>query len=473
MFAALSTRLWFLQVLATEVYAQEAQNNSVRIAKTDALRGEIWTRTSSRRSRPARRRPRAGHNRKSLEVRVNKQELIESGRGRAVLLRLSEMLDVPVEDIVDKLADKRYFAYQPCRSPSSSTKTCASTSQEHPKMFPGVEVVDATSVRAYPMGRLAAHVLGYGGQIDADQVKRQPPIAGLRPQRHRRQDRRGARLREVSARRAGGRRYVVERRRRDDPRTWAGRPHARRRPGPHARPDVQQSRRGAPCRRDGARPHDLRRRPHQQVLRGATPAPSSCSMRRRAASWPWPPTPATTLAGSSEGLKPQETSTCSNEPSCAARSTGPSSRSTRRGRPSSPSRRSRRSRRASPRWIGYYAAPRSTSVPADTSGTPFSNWSRVDLRFMSIADAPDGLVRHVVLRVGLGLLDRSTSNNQLGRNNEPLQRDLRRVGLPAARPASTSRRSGGAHPRRRWNDAPAQKDPSLPVRLGARRRHPA
>ena len=43
MFAALSTRLWFLQVLATEVYAQEAQNNSVRTAKTDALRGEIWT----------------------------------------------------------------------------------------------------------------------------------------------------------------------------------------------------------------------------------------------------------------------------------------------------------------------------------------------------------------------------------------------------------------------------------------------
>jgi len=43
MFAALSTRLWFLQVLATEVYAQEAQNNSVRTAKTDALRGEIWS----------------------------------------------------------------------------------------------------------------------------------------------------------------------------------------------------------------------------------------------------------------------------------------------------------------------------------------------------------------------------------------------------------------------------------------------
>ena len=81
MFAALSTRLWFLQVLATEVYAQEAQNNSVRTAKTDALRGEIWT--SDQFAREQAGSPKATPlvtNRKSLEVRVNKQELIESGR---------------------------------------------------------------------------------------------------------------------------------------------------------------------------------------------------------------------------------------------------------------------------------------------------------------------------------------------------------------------------------------------------------
>ena len=58
MFAALSTRLWFLQVLATEVYAQEAQNNSVRTAKTDALRGEIWTSDQFARERQGRPAPR-------------------------------------------------------------------------------------------------------------------------------------------------------------------------------------------------------------------------------------------------------------------------------------------------------------------------------------------------------------------------------------------------------------------------------
>ena len=41
MFAALTTRLWFLQVLAVAQYRDEARNNSVSFAETDALRGTI------------------------------------------------------------------------------------------------------------------------------------------------------------------------------------------------------------------------------------------------------------------------------------------------------------------------------------------------------------------------------------------------------------------------------------------------
>jgi penicillin-binding protein 2 len=171
MFAALSTRLWFLQVLATEVYAQEAQNNSVRTAKTDALRGEIWTSDQYAKEE-------AGSssatplvtNRKSLEVRVNKQELIESGRAERVLLRLSEMLDIPVEEINDKLADKQYFDYQPKPIAEFVDEEVRFYIEEHADQFPGVDVVDA-SVRAYPMGTMAAHTLGWVGQIDADQVE--------------------------------------------------------------------------------------------------------------------------------------------------------------------------------------------------------------------------------------------------------------------------------------------------------------
>ena len=50
MFAALATRLWFLQVLAVEQNRDAADNNSVRIVETDALRGDIKDREGQTRS---------------------------------------------------------------------------------------------------------------------------------------------------------------------------------------------------------------------------------------------------------------------------------------------------------------------------------------------------------------------------------------------------------------------------------------
>lgn len=171
MFGALSTRLWFLQVLATDVYATAAENNSLRTAKTDALRGEIWT--SDQYALKENDSPKATPlvtNRKSLEVRVNKQELVESGRAERVLLRLSEMLHIPVEEINDKLEDKQYFDYQPKPIAEFVDEDVRFYIKEHADQFPGVDVVDA-SVRAYPMGETAAHMLGWVGQISGEQVK--------------------------------------------------------------------------------------------------------------------------------------------------------------------------------------------------------------------------------------------------------------------------------------------------------------
>ena len=165
MFAALSTRLWFLQVLATEQYAVEAKNNSVRIAKTDALRGEIWTADEYARNQGV---PLVT-NRKSLEVRVNKQVLDESGQRDSVLIRLSEMLEISVKEIRTKLADKQYFDYQPKPVAEFVDEKVRYYIGEHANQFPGVEVVDA-SVRAYPMGETAAHIVGWVGQISREQI---------------------------------------------------------------------------------------------------------------------------------------------------------------------------------------------------------------------------------------------------------------------------------------------------------------
>ena len=207
MFAALSTRLWFLQVLATEQAQEAAKNNSVRVATTDALRGEILTADQAKRENPI---PLVT-NRKSLEVRINKQVLDESGRAEAVLLDLSEMLDIPVVEITKSLEDTQYFDFQPKPVAEFVDENVRYYIQEHQSQFPGVEVVDA-SVRSYPMGEMAAHIVGSLGQIEQGAVQG-PGLRGVRPQRPGGPERAGGHVREVAPRQEGRRAVRGERRR--------------------------------------------------------------------------------------------------------------------------------------------------------------------------------------------------------------------------------------------------------------------
>jgi penicillin-binding protein 2 len=158
MFAALSTRLWFLQVLSSASAGHVIEQQSTRIVKVDALRGDIFDDQGRK----------IVDNRISLEVRVNKQDLGDDAE--AVLLRLSDVLSIPVSDIRQALDDKDYFDYQPKPVAIDVDKDVAFYLKEHRRDFPGVEVVEA-SVRNYPEGSMAAHILGYVGQINAQEIE--------------------------------------------------------------------------------------------------------------------------------------------------------------------------------------------------------------------------------------------------------------------------------------------------------------
>jgi penicillin-binding protein 2 len=159
MFGALSLRLWFLQVLAVAQNRTQAKSQSSRIVETDALRGDIITSDGVT----------LVDNRRSLEVRVDKQALEASGQADAVLLRLSALLEIPVKKLRASLDDVRYFDYQPKPVAEFVPKRVAFYLAEHRAEFPGVDVVTA-SVRNYPLGTTAAHILGYLGQIDKSQL---------------------------------------------------------------------------------------------------------------------------------------------------------------------------------------------------------------------------------------------------------------------------------------------------------------
>ncbi|MDP9342304.1 MAG: penicillin-binding protein 2 [Actinomycetota bacterium] len=158
MFAALGVRLWFVQVLASTQYRNKAEVNGTRLVPLPAPRGLILDRNGDV----------LVNNRTSLVVTVNRQEV--GDREESVLFRLSKVLHTPVKDLVSRLNDPSYYSYTPIPVAFDVTKRVAFYLGEHQRQFRGVETQELT-VRGYPNGDLAAHVLGYTGLISADQLK--------------------------------------------------------------------------------------------------------------------------------------------------------------------------------------------------------------------------------------------------------------------------------------------------------------
>ncbi|HYU57302.1 MAG TPA: penicillin-binding protein 2, partial [Actinomycetota bacterium] len=165
MFAALTTRLWFLQVLAQDEFAARAQDNRVRIVTVPAPRGRILDRNGKL----------LVTNRFSIAVTIDRTKL-QADQQEQVLFRLSELLDEPVADLVRRMEDLRYYTFEPVPVAFDVTKDAAIYIGEHSDDFPGVGV-QPVGIREYPLNAMAAHLLGYAGEISADELD-EPRFAG-------------------------------------------------------------------------------------------------------------------------------------------------------------------------------------------------------------------------------------------------------------------------------------------------------
>jgi penicillin-binding protein 2 len=159
MFAALATRLWFMQVLAAEQYRKAANQNSVRLVYEQAPRGRIFDRHGNL----------LVGNRESLVVTVNRQELGQKDLEK-VLFRLSKLLGIPATKLGARLEDPRYYQFTPVPIAFDVPKRVVLFIEEHSDHFPGVQT-QLVPVRTYPEGKLATQLLGYVGEISSDQLK--------------------------------------------------------------------------------------------------------------------------------------------------------------------------------------------------------------------------------------------------------------------------------------------------------------
>src|SRR3954447_7876555 len=157
LFAALLARLWYLQVLAAPQYRVQADVNRVRTIYTEAPRGRILDRTGKI----------LVDNKVTDAVVVNREVL--GSRRAEVIPRLALVLKMQASDVQKRLDDKRYSPFKPIPVATDVPKETIIYIREHQGDYPGVSGVQLTE-RYYPNGPLAAHLLGWVGEINGGEL---------------------------------------------------------------------------------------------------------------------------------------------------------------------------------------------------------------------------------------------------------------------------------------------------------------
>ena len=155
-FTVLLGRLWSMQLVSSDDYAQQAESNRTRTVYTSAPRGRILDRNGEE----------IVGNRPSLTVVAESSVLDDE----VEMQLLASLLGMPCQAVRRKIQDSSEGA-------QSARTVCVDVSRrvvafigEHPALFPGVSVQQRTQ-RSYPYGTLAAHVVGYTGTLTSDQLK--------------------------------------------------------------------------------------------------------------------------------------------------------------------------------------------------------------------------------------------------------------------------------------------------------------
>jgi penicillin-binding protein 2 len=160
-FAVVFFRLWYLQVLSSDKYRAEANNNRIREIKVQAPRGEIVDREGRK----------LVDNRTSLAVKVTPDRLPpQRGERREVYARLAKVLGARprrVERAVERQLKALPFSTAAVKQ--DVPLEVVSYLLEHQEDFPGITVEQAF-LRRYPYRQTGAHLFGTVGEVTEEQL---------------------------------------------------------------------------------------------------------------------------------------------------------------------------------------------------------------------------------------------------------------------------------------------------------------
>lgn len=152
------SRLWFLQISNSDEYRSKAYNNRVRVRSLAPPRGHILDRNGVP----------LVTNRPSFNVLLVREN---SNNDEDLLKRLAEVLGLEVSQLWDRIRDAANIPLHiPIRLAEDINWQTLAYLENHNHDFSGIRI-EVTPRRVYHYGDLAAHVIGYLGEISKEELE--------------------------------------------------------------------------------------------------------------------------------------------------------------------------------------------------------------------------------------------------------------------------------------------------------------
>ena len=163
LFVLVVARLWFLQVVTGSRYVVRAEDQSIRTVQVDAPRGDIVDRNGQP----------IVDTRYAQVVSVRPDRMGDEATRDETIVRLSEILGLSVEEVTARVEDPTAgpFANRPIAT-DVPDDVIFYIHQTGAQLFPGV-IAERIPLREYPYGDLASHVVGYTGQVSAEELEQE------------------------------------------------------------------------------------------------------------------------------------------------------------------------------------------------------------------------------------------------------------------------------------------------------------
>jgi len=155
----LIARLLFLQFFEFSHFASLSENNRVRLTPLAPNRGLIYDRNGVV----------LAENRPSYQLEIIPEQVANMQETLFELGKIVELDESTLKRFRKELKRSRKFEAIPLRTKLSEDEVAQLAVNRH--RFPGVEI-NARLGRYYPLGKSMAHVIGYVGRIDEDELKR-------------------------------------------------------------------------------------------------------------------------------------------------------------------------------------------------------------------------------------------------------------------------------------------------------------